>query len=64
MVFTGWTICSGVALTLTYAFYAHKPVLTALTNIDAAAAFNALTRPAWGLCLSWIVIACSCGYGG
>jgi len=64
MISTGWTICSGLALTLIYGYYAHKPVLTPLESIDVTAAFNALNRPAWGLCLSWIVIACSCDYGG
>jgi len=32
--------------------------------IDLAALYNALSRPAWGICLAWVVIACCSGYGG
>ncbi|CAJ0582468.1 unnamed protein product, partial [Mesorhabditis spiculigera] len=28
------------------------------------AAYSALSKPLWGLCLSWIVISCYYGYGG
>ena len=31
---------------------------------DVAAFYNAVTRPAWGLCIAWVVIACTCGFGG
>nr|XP_039272371.1 nose resistant to fluoxetine protein 6-like [Styela clava] len=35
-----------------------------LMPVGVAAFYNAISRPLWGLCLAWLVIACSSGYGG
>merc|ERR1712136_233434 len=61
VVFTGWTICTGVFLSLIFAYYSNG--LTSLP-VNVATLYNSVNRPSWSFCLSWIVIACSCGYGG
>lgn len=30
----------------------------------SSAFFNAFARPAWALCIIWVILACSSGYGG
>lgn len=54
----GWILCIGCLIALVYGLYD-----TYLDRIPAAA-YSSLSHTAWALCLSWIVIACSTGYGG
>ncbi|KAK3920322.1 Nose resistant to fluoxetine protein 6, partial [Frankliniella fusca] len=57
-VVLGWLVSLGCLLTLLYGLYGA--VLDPIT----AAAYSSLSHTAWAMCISWIVIACSCGYGG
>lgn len=54
----GWMLCIGCLMALVYGLYD--------THLDRvpAAAYSSLSHTAWAICLSWIVIACSTGYGG
>ncbi|PNF31216.1 hypothetical protein B7P43_G14861 [Cryptotermes secundus] len=54
----GWMLCIGCLTALVYGLYD-----THLDRIPAAA-YSSLSHTAWAICLSWIVIACSTGYGG
>ncbi|CAH1402499.1 unnamed protein product [Nezara viridula] len=58
MVITGWTLTLSLLLFLIYGLSGTK--LHPIT----AAAFSSLSHTLWALGLSWIVIACSTGYGG
>ena len=26
--------------------------------------YNAVNRAAWAVCVCWVIVACTCGYGG
>lgn len=54
----GWMLCIGCLTALVYGLYD-----TRLDRIPAAA-YSSLSHTAWAISLSWIVIACSTGYGG
>lgn len=57
-VVLGWSMSFACLLSLLYGLYGA--VLDPIT----AAAYSSLSHSAWAMSLSWIVIACSCGYGG
>ncbi|GFG29906.1 hypothetical protein Cfor_09924 [Coptotermes formosanus] len=57
-VVIGWTLCIGCLAALVYGLYN-----TELDRLPAAI-YSSLSHTAWALALSWIVIACSTGYGG
>ncbi|XP_073972514.1 O-acyltransferase like protein [Rhodnius prolixus] len=57
-VIIGWLASATLLLFLVYGLYGSK-----LSPVSAAA-FSSLSHSAWALSLSWIVIACSTGYGG
>ncbi|RZB38996.1 nose resistant to fluoxetine protein 6-like [Asbolus verrucosus] len=57
-VISGWTAAVACLLSLVYGLYEVN--LSPLTG----AAYSALSHSAWALGLSWVVIACSTGYGG
>ncbi|XP_032674877.1 O-acyltransferase like protein isoform X2 [Odontomachus brunneus] len=57
-VVVGWLLSCACLLSLLYGLYEAE--LTPAT----AAAYSSLSHSAWALGLSWIVIACSTGYGG
>ncbi|CAK9812773.1 Nose resistant to fluoxetine protein 6 [Anthophora quadrimaculata] len=54
----GWLLSSACLLSLLYGLYE-----TELSPIMAAA-YSSLSHSIWALGLSWIVVACSTGYGG
>jgi hypothetical protein len=54
----GWMLCIGCLTALVYGLYD-----THLDRIPAAA-YSSLSHTLWAVSLSWIVIACSTGYGG
>ncbi|RZC32187.1 Acyl transf 3 domain containing protein, partial [Asbolus verrucosus] len=58
VVTSGWTAALACLLSLVYGLYEVN--LSPLTG----AAYSALSHSAWALGLSWVVIACSTGYGG
>jgi len=57
-VVIGWTLCIGCLAALVYGLYN--------TQLDrlSAAIYSSLSHTVWALALSWIIIACSTGYGG
>ncbi|XP_026669927.1 nose resistant to fluoxetine protein 6-like isoform X2 [Ceratina calcarata] len=57
-VCVGWLLSSACLLSLLYGLYEAElsPMM--------AAAYSSLSHSVWALGLSWIVIACSTGYGG
>nr|CAD7262902.1 unnamed protein product [Timema shepardi] len=58
VVTIGWLTSTSLFLLLIYGLYdAHLHPIT-------AAAYSSLSHSAWALSLSWIVVACSTGYGG
>ncbi|XP_076673726.1 O-acyltransferase like protein isoform X2 [Andrena cerasifolii] len=57
-VTVGWLLSSACLLSLLYGLYE-----TELSPIMAAA-YSSLSHSVWALGLSWIVVACSTGYGG
>lgn len=57
-VIGGWIISSGMILSLIYGLYN-----TELSPVSAAA-YSSLSHTAWAIAISWIVVACSTGYGG
>ncbi|CAK8682945.1 unnamed protein product [Clavelina lepadiformis] len=63
LVVLGWlaSICGGFAV-----IFGLFPHTSTDNNLDPelAAIYNAFDRPVYGLCLSWVIIACVCGYGG
>lgn len=59
----GWTIAFVVGLSLVYGLYPGIPE-GKLLSINVAAFYAAVSRPVWTFCLTWIVVACSKGYGG
>lgn len=54
----GWALSAAVLLSLLYGLYG------ATLDPITAAAYSSLSHSAWAMSLSWIVIACCCGYGG
>ena len=53
----------GTGFALVYGLYGavedpHK------VSVPASAFYNAISRPLWGVCVAWVIVACSCGYGG
>lgn len=57
-VVVGWTCSISCLLALVYGLYE-----VSLTPVIGAA-YSSLSHSAWALSLSWVVIACSTGYGG
>ncbi|XP_076160360.1 nose resistant to fluoxetine protein 6 isoform X2 [Ptiloglossa arizonensis] len=57
-VCVGWLLSSACLLSLLYGLYEAElsPIM--------AAAYSSLSHSVWALGLSWIVVACSTGYGG
>ncbi|XP_015601894.1 nose resistant to fluoxetine protein 6 isoform X2 [Cephus cinctus] len=57
-VTVGWILSIACLLSLLYGLYEAE------LSPAVAAAYSSLSHSAWALGLSWIVIACSTGYGG
>ncbi|XP_012280253.1 O-acyltransferase like protein isoform X2 [Orussus abietinus] len=57
-VVVGWLLSSACLLSLLYGLYEAE------LSPATAAAYSSLSHSVWALGLSWIVIACSTGYGG
>lgn len=57
-VFFGWFTASFCLLWLIYGLYEVQ-----LSPINGAA-YSSLSHSMWAMSLAWIVVACSCGYGG
>lgn len=57
-MFFGWFTSTFCLLWLIYGLYEVE-----LSPINGAA-YSSLSHSAWAMSLAWIVVACSCGYGG
>ncbi|GAB6020573.1 hypothetical protein CHUAL_003252 [Chamberlinius hualienensis] len=59
----GWILAAGLGLILIYGTYGYfdgeKVMSNALNSV-----YGALSRPAWGLCVGWVVFVCVTGNGG
>jgi len=59
-----WLLFTCIGVLLVYIPYTeHVDGLEPWTPAQHAA-FEALGRPAWALCVGWVVYACAAGYGG
>lgn len=64
VIFLGWTVSTVVALALVYSTYSeNKEDGTEWTNTQRAF-YEAFGRPAWGLCVAWVIFACYNNMGG
>ena len=63
VVYVGWLTATGVALSLIYGLYGVTSEQE-MTTVQVAAFYNAVSRPLWGACVAWVIIACTSGYGG
>ena len=61
--FIFWVMSLSLMLTVLFGLYGYNKETTTLTLFERAM-YSALSRPAWGLGLSWILISCYYGYGG
>ncbi|KAK6195851.1 hypothetical protein SNE40_001194 [Patella caerulea] len=57
-----WFIAAASALAIVYGLYDYAN--GSVATKDVGAFYNAVHRTIWGACVSWVVIACSTGYGG
>ena len=62
-VFTGWTLATGTALAIIYGPFAPISEPRFL-EVGVATFYNGASRPLWGACIAWVIVACTCGYGG
>ena len=58
-----WPVSIGLMATVLFGLYGYNKGTTTLTLFERAI-YSSLSRPAWGLGLAWILIACYYGYGG
>ncbi|XP_069118732.1 O-acyltransferase like protein-like [Argopecten irradians] len=62
--FVGWTMATGVALTLVYVVYDfNKEEGEPWTSLQNAC-YEAVSRPAWAMCICWVIFACYNYMGG
>uniref|UniRef100_A0A2C9L313 Acyltransferase 3 domain-containing protein n=1 Tax=Biomphalaria glabrata TaxID=6526 RepID=A0A2C9L313_BIOGL len=62
-VISGWVFSAAISLSIVYGIHGD---ITAenKSSVGVAALYNAVARSVWGACVSWVIIACSSGYGG
>ncbi|KAK6978812.1 nose resistant to fluoxetine protein 6, partial [Biomphalaria glabrata] len=61
-VFLCWLLSVMAALSIVYGIHGDISGEN-ISSVGAAALYNAFARTAWGACVSWVIIACSSGYG-
>ena len=47
-----------------FSTYLSTSIYADMLDHNTAAFYNAVSRPPWTVCLGWVVIACTNGYGG
>ncbi|XP_053380676.1 nose resistant to fluoxetine protein 6-like [Mercenaria mercenaria] len=60
----GWCVAIATALAVIYGMYYYNHHTDTHMTLVQSAFYNSLGRTAWGMCLSWVVIACISGNGG
>ncbi|XP_076801554.1 O-acyltransferase like protein-like [Clavelina lepadiformis] len=63
VVIVGWITASVIALSVIYGLYEPLKDFD-LMDENLAAFYNAVSRPAFGFSVAWLIIACVSGYGG
>ncbi|XP_012944913.2 O-acyltransferase like protein-like [Aplysia californica] len=63
VVVIGWAVAVATGLAVVYGIHGD---ITAKdpSSTEVAALYNALARSAWAVAVSWVIIACTSGYGG
>ena len=69
VAFLGWVVFGTTACAILYGLYPSfsdlsTPIYADMLDNNTAAFYNAVSRPLWTVCLAWVVIACTNGYGG
>lgn len=59
----GWALSTASALSIIYGVFWYTSRQEVM-SIPLAAFYNAMNRAVWAVCVSWVVVACTCGYGG
>ncbi|XP_046544572.1 nose resistant to fluoxetine protein 6-like [Haliotis rubra] len=60
----GWTLAVGVALVCTYITYDEWTDGQITWGRSSLLTHEVLYRPAWALCVSWVILVCGSGCGG
>ena len=64
LVGLGWVAALVVGLSVEYGMYPYNQPGPATYSTFTAVTYATLHRPAWALCLCWVVVMCHYGYGG
>lgn len=59
-----WIRSTAVALLVLLGMWKYNSKPTSMWTPAVAVSYAALHRPAWGLCIAWVIWACSSGHGG
>ena len=60
----GWCLAIGTALAVIYGMYYYNSHPGTQMTLVASGFYVSLSRTAWALSLSWLVLTCATGYGG
>ena len=63
-VFIGWCVSTSTALAVIYGMFYYSSHPGTHMTLVASGFYVSLSRTAWALSLSWLVLACASGYGG
>lgn len=63
VVALGWLLTAGTGLSIVYGLYGPVSEMRKI-DTDVSAFYNAVHRPLWSVCIAWVIVACTCGYGG
>jgi len=64
LVWIGWMLATGAALSIVYTPHTEmKEGGEPWTNMQRAF-YEGFGRPAWGMCVAWVIFACHTGSGG
>ena len=61
--FVGWFLAVGTGLSIVYGVFGATSEPRTV-ELAVGAFYNGASRPLWGACVAWVIVACTCGYGG
>jgi peptidoglycan/LPS O-acetylase OafA/YrhL len=64
VVAIGWCVAIATGLAVVYGMYHYNHTAGTHMTLFQSVCYITLSRPAWGLCLCWVVLACVSGNGG